>query len=150
MPKLYKTHGRYCLLRAFPTNCPKCGEKVFYWECKHGSKVFFNYPPYGKLIRHICQSYLKKNIKEKFKIIVKTPKILPENTFITCPICAKSFKNENALEQHIKSLRNIDEMHYKYYNNEIIFDELRNESNRRQNNYFPKFGRINIRNKKNN
>lgn len=38
------THRVGCETRMFPTNCPDCGERVYYFSCSCGSKVFFNLP----------------------------------------------------------------------------------------------------------
>ena len=35
-------HGSWCRLNAYWTDCPDCGQEVFYWSCTHGSKVFFD------------------------------------------------------------------------------------------------------------
>ena len=35
-------HGVDCDARTFPTKCNFCGEKVFYFSCSCGSKVFFD------------------------------------------------------------------------------------------------------------
>src|SRR5207245_2491852 len=34
-------HGSWCGARTYPTRCRYCGQKVFYFECNCGSKVFF-------------------------------------------------------------------------------------------------------------
>ena len=36
------THGIGCRTRTFPTKCKNCGDKVFYFACSCGSKVFFD------------------------------------------------------------------------------------------------------------
>ena len=36
------THGIGCRTRTFPTKCKKCGDKVYYFACGCGSKVFFD------------------------------------------------------------------------------------------------------------
>ena len=36
------THGWWCNSRTFPTTCKHCGEKVFYFSCDCGSKLFFD------------------------------------------------------------------------------------------------------------
>ncbi len=35
-------HGEWCGTRTWPTSCPSCSAKVFYFSCNHGSKVFFD------------------------------------------------------------------------------------------------------------
>jgi len=36
------THGPWCNTRTWPTRCRYCSEKVFFYTCSHGSKVFFD------------------------------------------------------------------------------------------------------------
>ena len=36
------THGPDCETRTWPTNCPTCGQRVFYFSCTCGSGVFFD------------------------------------------------------------------------------------------------------------
>src|SRR6266508_4582381 len=36
------THGYDCRSETYPTVCNYCGQDVFYMECNHGSKVFFD------------------------------------------------------------------------------------------------------------
>ena len=35
------THGPWCATTAWPTNCPQCGLRVFFFRCTCGSAVFF-------------------------------------------------------------------------------------------------------------
>jgi hypothetical protein len=35
-------HGHHCSNGVWKTKCPECGERVYYWSCSHGSKVFFD------------------------------------------------------------------------------------------------------------
>jgi hypothetical protein len=37
----FAAHGEWCGARTYPTRCRYCGGKVFYFECRCGSKVFF-------------------------------------------------------------------------------------------------------------
>ena len=41
-------HPYDCTSRKFPLNCRYCGQRVVYWECNHGSKVFFDPPDRGE------------------------------------------------------------------------------------------------------
>ena len=147
---IYKSHGKHCALRSFPTKCPRCEASVLYWECTHGSKLFFNYPIYGKLIRHSCQLYVSKNKKNKYPIIVKTPnKILTENG-PSCSICGKYFKTTIDLDSHMKEIKKFDPLHKQFVENKLIFRSNSSEevfSNKSENKSFfkPKFGRINIK-----
>lgn len=143
MRQKYRTHGKHCYLRSFPTECPRCGEKVLYWECRHGSKVFFKYPPYGKLIRHRCKK-IKGKQKKNYPVIVKTPKGLLGEEFPSCPACGKVFKNASDLENHIDNLQKIDPLHKSYANSKIVF---RKPKDKREDPYMPKFGSINIKKK---
>lgn len=42
------THEPGCQTTMYPTKCPDCGDKVYFFACSCGSKVFFdlNYPPW--------------------------------------------------------------------------------------------------------
>ena len=148
-----KSHGSHCYLRSFKTFCPNCGVDVLYWECTHGSKVFFNYPPYGRLQRHYCRRDKALSRKTTFHVIVKTPKGLLEEPFITCPICGSIFKEEIALKNHLKSMRTQDNEHKLFFHNEMVFENGQKkgrfsqfEDNRFK--QYPKFGRINFKKEK--
>lgn len=43
------THEPGCQTTMFPAKCPDCGDKVYFFACSCGSKVFFdlNYPPWN-------------------------------------------------------------------------------------------------------
>ena len=45
-------HPYDCTRRKYPTDCRYCGQRVVYWECHCGSKVFFDPPNFGK---HQCR-----------------------------------------------------------------------------------------------
>ncbi len=153
-----RIHGKHCLLRAFKTVCPRCKNDVFYWECSHGSKVFFEYPIYGRLIRHKCKKHLtKENLKKKNHIKVKISLFIEKDNF-GCPICGKIFNKKNRLVDHIKQLKKSDEAHHSFYNNKLNFktdSEIFNynltknlNENENKNHYKPTFGKITIINKK--
>ena len=87
MRHYYKSHGKHCYLRSFQSKCPKCNVNILFWECTHGCKVFFEYPPYGKLVRHICRRRDGSfNQKPKFSIIVKKPEGLLEDQSLSLKI----------------------------------------------------------------
>ena len=46
-------HPYDCTSRKFPLDCRYCGQRVVYWECWHGSKVFFDPPDGGE---HNCSA----------------------------------------------------------------------------------------------
>ena len=50
-------HPYDCAKRKYPTNCQYCGRFLVYWECHHGSKVFFE-PPDGGDHRNRCPAML--------------------------------------------------------------------------------------------
>lgn len=50
-------HPYDCAIRKYPTNCRYCGQFVIYWECCHGSKVFFEPPDRGDH-RNLCPAML--------------------------------------------------------------------------------------------
>jgi hypothetical protein len=154
MRHFYKSHGKHCYLRSFQTKCLKCGADVLYWECRHGSKIFFNYPPYGKLIRHYCR-YSRTNLqrKKQFPVIVKTPKGLLEKESPSCPMCGKLFKNLESLNDHLTNLKHQDSLHEKFNNNtlnvEVGYRENSEKNSEKYKVYYkPKFGKINIKKKK--
>lgn len=150
MRQIYKSHGSHCHLRSFQTKCPKCGATVLYWECTHGCKVFFNYPPYGKLVRHYCRVALNEKTKNKYPVIVKPPCYLSENPSPSCPICGKLFKTENDLNKHLRQSKERDSFHKLFYSNEIAFksdkfDKGQEKKDKSKVQYNPLFGRINIK-----
>lgn len=118
-----KPHGRHCYLRSFQTKCPKCGMDVLYWECTHGCKIFFDYPPYGKLVKHFCRKNLGERETNKYRIIVKKPIILVENVPPSCPVCGKFFKSEKNLKDHLSSLKELDYNHKLFFENKILFTD---------------------------
>lgn len=142
----HKSHGSHCYLRSFKTKCPNCGEDVLYWECTHGCKVFFEYPPYGKLIKHKCRKK-PTNQKKKYEPIVKKPKGLLDNPNLYCPACGKVFQNKKNLKDHINSLKSQD-----YYHRILIssFEDLDSEDLKKNHNesetkHRPVFGKITFR-----
>jgi hypothetical protein len=151
MRHFYKSHGKHCYLRSFKTSCPTCGADVLYWECTHGSKIFFEYPPYGKLVKHYCRKYLaSKAQKNKFKVIVKTPNRLFEDSKVSCPVCGKIFHNRNSLDDHLTMLKKTDPEHKQFFTDRIKFREGESrEKNKKpkENNSFPapRFGQVNIK-----
>ena len=50
---MYFGHPYDCTARKFPFSCPLCNSTVIYWECHHGSKVWFDPPDQGE---HNCSS----------------------------------------------------------------------------------------------
>ena len=151
MRHYYKSHGKHCYLRSFQTSCKKCGADVLYWECTHGSKIFFVYPPYGKLQRHFCRKEQRlSNKKKEFPIVVKPPKGLLENPYFNCPVCGKIFKKDTSLQDHFKELNKNDLEHYLFSNNKLVFNNKFNNKTKLDSDsdkfrYKPKFGRINIK-----
>jgi len=154
MRHYYKSHGKHCYLRSFQSICPKCNASVLYWECTHGSKVFFEYPPYGKLVRHICRHHkVLFNIKKKYPVIVKKPKGLLEKCSLSCPICGKLFKNGNDLHNHLENLKKNDIYHRLFFMNKISFidnykDNSQTDINQITASTKPKFGKINVKKQK--
>jgi uncharacterized C2H2 Zn-finger protein len=152
MPQFFRVHGSHCFLRSFKTYCSRCGEEVLYWECTHGSKVFFQYPPYGKLIKHKCNKYQNKKLKNEYSVIIKKPKGLLEIPSPSCPSCGKIFKNEDSLKNHLNQLRKIDTLHNSFIENKMVIekDKLGNNYKKIKESevyYRPIFGRVNIKKK---
>lgn len=153
MYRSYRSHGKHCYKRSFPTKCPRCGEEVLYWECTHGCKVFFEYPPYGKLIRHRCKKQNKKNTKNKYPVIVKGPLGMPEINFPSCPACGKIFKSEGDLQQHLNQKKKSDFLHKQYDKDKLLLRHNYQHRNSQTmpstpSSYKPTFGKINIKEKK--
>ncbi|TFF89970.1 MAG: hypothetical protein EU548_05375 [Promethearchaeota archaeon] len=146
-----KTHGSHCYLRSYKTSCPSCGKDVLYWECTHGCKVFFEYPPYGKLIKHRCKKYKTKDQRKKYKVIVKPPKGLSENPSPRCKACGKYFSTEYDLKAHINQLKDFDLIHMDIYGKENRTILKKNQVDKKEKfnmHYKPEFGKINFRKSK--
>ena len=149
MRHFYRIHGRHCYLRSFQTICKKCGADVLYWECRHGSKVFFNYPPYGKLIRHYCRHHIGVSKQKKtFRVNVKTPKGLLENSSPSCPVCGKLFREAQSLKYHLENSKNND-LHHKLFLENKFEEEynhkLKKKSDHDKRDSILKFGKINLK-----
>jgi hypothetical protein len=151
MRHFYKSHGKHCYLRSFQSKCPFCNADVLYWECSHGCKVFFEYPPYGKLIKHYCRHHLSQPYQEnKYRIIVKKPKGLLNSATISCPICGKLFKDEIILKDHLIQMKKNDYEHKLFSENQLFFEKDKkrwkdSDFGKVETQYKPKFGRINIK-----
>lgn len=54
-------HGEWCGTRTWPTHCSSCGGEVFFFNCEHGSKVFFDElgPPWPI---HDCETSWTRNL----------------------------------------------------------------------------------------
>ncbi|MFX1275153.1 MAG: hypothetical protein ACFFBP_09815 [Promethearchaeota archaeon] len=143
----YRIHGKHCYLRSFKTNCRKCGSEVLYWECTHGSKLFFNYPPYGKLIKHYCRGITAKNKKKKYPVIVKSPNKILIKASPSCPACGKLFKSEGGVLEHLKQVKKSDNLHEFFFESKHY---LQNQGiiNRKPFKNRPKFGRITVKERK--
>ena len=142
----YRSHGRHCYLRSFQTKCRKCGANVLYWECTHGSKLFFEYPPYGKLVRHYCRKAKGKTAKTKYPVIVKRPQGLLNKASPSCPVCGKLFKNEKDVAEHLKQLKSSDNLHKLFLESKLYIKNKDLHKNKTYNDS-PKFGQINIKKK---
>lgn len=141
-----RSHGRHCYLRSFHTKCPKCKADVLYWECRHGCKVFFEYPPYGKLQRHYCRkrelTYSKKN---HFPVIVKIPKGILVDASISCPVCGKLFNEDSALKDHLIKMKINDSEHELFIENKLVFEDEVDEVTKKRKRDYPRFGKINLK-----
>ncbi|TFG06751.1 MAG: hypothetical protein EU539_06760 [Promethearchaeota archaeon] len=150
MRQYYKAHGKHCFLRSFKTKCPSCGADVLYWECVHGCKVFFDYPPYGKLIKHKCKNYSGKKLQNRYPVIIKKPKGLLEESSPSCPSCGKIFKTERDLKNHLINSNHKDELHEEFLKNRIPIERYNLKKLAKKNydvkaRYKPIFGKINIK-----
>ena len=108
MRHYYKTHGKHCYLRFFQNKCPKYNDNILFWECTHGSKYFFEYPPFGRFLRHFYRiSRSTVIIKKNFRNIVKKQREISLKKSPSCPICGKLFKNAISLKKHIEDSKKI-------------------------------------------
>jgi DNA-directed RNA polymerase subunit RPC12/RpoP len=164
--------GRYITKRAWVSKCRYCGMPIFYWESILGHKVIFNYPIYDRLQKHICEKYYQemqlKNLPKIPKYIRpeperKNPLEVDEFKIYKCPVCSKSFKAESILNNHITTMKKIDEDHSLFFDSvlkmiddEIINEEFIEESIKKNDNYRinqdiqmkTEFGRVVFRNKR--
>jgi ssDNA-binding Zn-finger/Zn-ribbon topoisomerase 1 len=115
MLKRRQTHGKWCTLRSYETECPKCGKKVLYWECEHGCKVFFDLPATRPMTKHVCYRKTYREYKIELDSLVDDTYEFKED--YSCSVCGKIFKNEKALRNHVKSLKNRDDEHAEFFAN---------------------------------
>ncbi|MHA1269207.1 MAG: C2H2-type zinc finger protein [Candidatus Helarchaeota archaeon] len=113
-----RSHGQWCTRRSFETVCPRCGKKVFYWECDHGCKVFFELPLRRPFTKHRC--YWKSYSEIKIEMEASLEREYDFRERYSCPVCYKSFKSEKDLRNHLKSMKKQDDDHIAYYRNELI------------------------------
>ncbi|MFX0072066.1 MAG: hypothetical protein ACFFAO_13340 [Candidatus Hermodarchaeota archaeon] len=126
---------------------------MLYWECTHGCKVFFEYPPYGKLIAHKCKKRTGKKILNRYPVIVKKPKGLLEKASLSCPICGKLFKSETDLKNHLKHSEQYKKSDPNFSKTEDLIHIFNQNNpnrahNQNTNQYKPLFGKINIKRRK--
>ncbi|MHA1793590.1 MAG: hypothetical protein ACTSVI_13155 [Promethearchaeota archaeon] len=130
-------HGSWCRIRSFPTTCKNCGAKVLYWECTHGSKVFFEFDKYGRLLgKHKCPKSGKKPSKKKYAGTIddqdfnmsSISKKLVERLFkevFQCPVCQARFSSESQFHNHFKQKKDYDDDHAEFYNkNKMQIEKL--------------------------
>lgn len=88
------THRKTCkTLKCFPCKCPKCGDKVIFWSCTCGSKVYFDVGSANEQkSRHGCMS---NGNTQPFR---KQPGL---NSLIKCPKCDIWVEN-GLLSQHLE------------------------------------------------
>jgi len=94
------------------------------------------------------------NIRRSYTIIVKTPKGLLEKESPSCPVCGKLFKSDISLKDHLKGSKNNNDFHKAFLNNKLIFEKDHREISVKNSDQIkvynkPKFGRINIKKRKN-
>jgi hypothetical protein len=108
---------RHIRLRSFPTQCRFCHGAVLYWESTSGAKVFFDLPIYGRPFKHYCKSPKKKHQSiQKFQ-----DALLSHANRLTfqCPVCGKIVPDEESLNIHIKTLKKIDDIHDRFFNDAL-------------------------------
>jgi len=80
------SHGSWCRKEFYETTCRWCGKRVWYFECWHGSKVFFHDVPWWEgTWDPRCPANPNRNLSYE----------------IPCPLCG-TFVEEGLLEQHMK------------------------------------------------
>lgn len=71
------THGDWCNSRTYPTACKYCGERVFYFSCNHGCKVFFDLlgPPWPehRCLQYLTAQYGREVVERGLAIMMMTP-----------------------------------------------------------------------------
>ena len=105
---------RQSTVRSFPTKCKRCGKPVLYWDGSAGSKVFFDYPVYGKPMKHYCLPTIR-NRSNVIETHNDHQRKLVERSEFQCPVCQKVFQTESALEMHINKMRKQDDYHYNFF-----------------------------------
>lgn len=58
-------HGEWCGARTYPTRCRFCGQSVYYFACRCGSKVFFSELG-GTWPEHRCIEMLRETYGDEF------------------------------------------------------------------------------------
>ncbi len=80
------SHGPECRQAFYWTRCRWCGQPAWYFECKHGSKVFFHDVPWwGGAWNSKCPSNPYHNLNDE----------------IPCFVCG-TFVEEGLLDQHMR------------------------------------------------
>jgi hypothetical protein len=92
------SHGSWCNSKTIPMNCKYCGQKIYYFFCDCGCKVFFDELG-GDWPIHDCIGYNKLNAKKVIttELIKKDKKV--SWTFVTADEIDKKYK-ERIKENH--------------------------------------------------
>ena len=107
-------------VKCFVTTCKFCNESVMYWEGSRGSKMFFNFPIYGKFIQHLCKKREKIWVKPESAKQKRNKKQIDKST-IQCPVCSKKFKTKQSITAHIKNMKKIDNLHHEFFDVALDF-----------------------------
>lgn len=79
MSDIEASHGPWCNSKTYPTRCKYCGERVFFFTCDHGCKVFFNelgWPwPEHRCPGYLIAQYGKEVIEQGLAVMMMTPGI---------------------------------------------------------------------------
>ena len=71
--------------KTFPMDCPKgCGKKIFYFQCGHGSKVFFEKLG-GGFPKHFINGECRNSMSRE-----EPPRVTPEPTVQPPPVAPES------------------------------------------------------------
>ena len=115
------SHGSWCRRKFYETHCNWCGQPVWYFECEHGSKVFFHDVPWwgGRWNPRCPADSNRSRSDQKLDTLLGPPKIpvtsiksqapkpttreakVEEKRLTKCDICSVPVR-ENRLAKHMR------------------------------------------------
>ncbi len=92
------THGPSCNAKTFPTNCPSCKSNVYFFQCDHQSRVFFDDlgPPWPL---HFC--FLRRNGSRQFAPRPSGKVALTTMTNVTVSVQSQNYGLLTGMEKSI-------------------------------------------------